>query len=188
MKKLVRFIGYLVLLLTIFLLIYSLLNKSVISIGASRVVLLYGLPAIFLASLFLDLFPQYFSAHSLIVIADLYNMTLFIVVLVILAGTFLASVIGFWLGKRFEEDIFEDLFGKKIYEKIDKGIDKHGKWYASVSAVSPLPYIPILFGAFNMKWKNFLLYGILPRLIGFVVTGVFVYYGHDFVVKFIGAI
>lgn len=134
----------------------------------------YGLFAIFVLSLFFDLFPQYLSAHALIVIAaGLARNNLFLVSIVVLGATFLASVLGFSIGRYLEESFFIDVFGKEKYKKIEKGMAKKGKWYVAISAVSPLPYIPILFGALDMRWKDFFLWGIIPRLLGIIATSIF---------------
>lgn len=173
-KFIVKAVSIAVVVLMFTLLIYSVANYDRVHALATQYILSYGLVAIFVLSLFFDLFPQYLSAHALILIAaGLSRNNLFIVSLVVLAATFLASLIGFAIGKYLEEEFFQELFGKENYKKIVKGMKKQGKWYVAISAVSPLPYIPILFGALNMAWKDFVIYGIIPRLFGFIVTSIF---------------
>ena len=187
MKRLVRAAGVFILVFTLFIFVYGLINYSSIQEIVGNYVLQYGLFAIFLISFLLDLFPQYLSAHILILIAPLYGMSVFLVLIVLLCGALSASLLGFWLGRRFEEDLFRDVFGKKIYVKIDKGVNEYGKWYAALSAVSPLPYIPILFGALDMEWKTFFLYGIIPRLLGFIGTAIATVLMGDYLSRFVRA-
>src|SRR3989338_5802032 len=181
-----RIFGWFLFVFMAFLLVFGIIEYQNIRTWVTDSVALYGFFAIFFISLFLDLFPQYLSAHMLIVIAKLANLNLSIVLFVTLAGTLLASILGFWLGRRFEENVFKDIFGKKVYKKIDNGINKYGKWYVTISAVSPLPYIPVLFGALDMKCKAFIIYGIIPRLLGFIATAVFAQYALLFILKFTG--
>jgi len=165
-------ISLLVLMFT--LLIFSIARYETVKGWSQQFILGYGLFAIFVLSLFFDLFPQYLSAHLLILIAaDLARNNLFLVSIVVLGATLLASIAGFSIGRYLEEKFFIDVFGKEIYAKIGAEMKDKGKWYAALSAVSPLPYIPILFGALNMKWKDFVIWGIIPRLLGFIATSIF---------------
>lgn len=173
-KLVIKGVSLSVIVLMFTLLIYSIANYAQVHKWATEYILSYGLVAIFVLSLFFDLFPQYLSAHALILIAaGLARSNLFIVSLVVLAATFLASILGFAIGKYLEEGFLEEVFGKENYRKIEKGMREKGKWYVAISAVSPLPYIPILFGALDMDWKEFFLWGIIPRMAGFVITSIF---------------
>jgi uncharacterized membrane protein YdjX (TVP38/TMEM64 family) len=173
-KDAMRVINIAIIVLIFTFLIYSIANYSQVHRWSTVFITSYGLFAIFVLSLFFDLFPQYLSAHALILIAaGLNRSNLFLVSLVVLGATFIASVLGFAIGKYMEEGFFEELFGKENYRKIEKGIRSKGKWYVAISAVSPLPYIPILFGAWDMDWKEFFIWGISVRLLGFIVTSIF---------------
>lgn len=185
-KRAINLIGFLIILFTLGLFIYSFVDYGFIKNLASQTLIYYGLPAIFLIVFFFDLFPQYLSGHYVLVIAAVLKMDMLNSLIIALVGAFLASVLGFWLGKKVEGSFFNDIFGRVMYKKMEKGITKYGRWYAAISAVSPLPYIPLLFGALDMKWKDFLIYGVIPRLLGFIVTALFSYYALSFVLKFSG--
>ena len=176
LKKVIGFIGLLLTVAIFAIAIFSLFNREFFRQNIEIGLLYYGLFGVLLFSFLLDLFPQSFSAHAVILIAAVLGMNMLNVVLVVIAGAFLASIFGFWLGRTVEEEFFEEIVGKKIYKKIEEYMEKWGKWYVTISAISPLPYIPIVFGALNMDWKKFFIYGIMPRALGFIVTGVFVYY------------
>jgi uncharacterized membrane protein YdjX (TVP38/TMEM64 family) len=177
MRKLGVFIKFFSAVLFVFMiaiLVYSVINYSQLKEISQNILLSYGLPAVFLLSLFLDIFPQYLSAHMLLIMAGVAGLNVWIIGLVVTLGTFLASIIGFWLGRFFEEDFFIYLFGEKNFRKIESGMNNNGKWYVAVSAISPLPYIPLIFAALGMSWKNFMIYGVIPRMIGFIATIIFV--------------
>lgn len=186
LRRIIRIFAWVVLALTLFFFVYGITNYSAIKDMSQSAVQNYGLPAMFLISFFLDLFPQFLSGHNLVLVAGILSFNPFSVIVVVLIATFLASVVGFWLGKNLEEDVFKEIFGKKIYNKIDKGMKKYGRWYSAVSAVTPLPYVPIIYWALDMEWKDFLLFGVIPRMVGFVVTAMFAYYALPFVLKFVG--
>lgn len=186
MKKVVKFFAWLFLFLTVFFFVYGIGHYSSIKELSTQALETYGIPAIFLISFFLDLFPQFLSGHNLVLVAGLLSFNPIVVIITVLVATFLASVVGFWIGKSFEEGVFREIFGKKVYKNIEKGMNKYGKWYAALSAVSPLPYVPILFGALDMEWPAFLIYGVIPRLLGFIITAIFAYFALPFVLKFFG--
>lgn len=177
MKKagvVIRGISILLFIFMIALLIYSIADYNRLKDLSRDLMISYGLPVIFLIALFLDIFPQYLSAHMLVVMAGIAKLNLLTTGTIITLGTFFASIIGFWFGRLLEEDFFVDIFGEKTFRKIEEGMNHNGKWYVAISAISPLPYIPIIFAALGMSWKNFLIYGVIPRILGFVVTIIFV--------------
>ena len=186
MKKVVKVFAWFIILLTLASLLYGVSNYESIKSLSQTAVKDYGVPAVFIISFLLDLFPQFLSGHNLVLVAGLLSMNPYKVVVAVLIATFLASVIGFWLGKKFGGEVFKEIFGKKNYKKIDKGMKKYGKWYTAISAISPLPYIPIIFGSLDMDWKDFMIYGVVPRMLGFLITAIFVYTALPLVLKFFG--
>jgi len=187
MRYLVKAIGIVLLIFVVGTLIFSIVEFGFFKSLAQESILYYGLPAAFIIAFFLDLFPQYLSAHYILIIVAINKMNLFSFSVVVIVATFLASVVGFWLGRKTEEDVFSDIFGENIYTKMRNGINKLGAWYVAVSAISPLPYIPILFGAMDMKWKSFMLWGVVPRVLGFIATAIFAHYALPVILKIFGA-
>lgn len=41
----------------------------------------------------------------------------------------------------------------------------------AVLALTPIPYFPILGGLFKMKVSDFIIYGIIPRILNFFILG-----------------
>jgi len=169
-----KIISVIFFILMIFLLLYSIFNYAGIRELSRNLMLNYGLGVVFLLAIFLDVFPQYLSVHMLLIMAGIANLNIWLVGSVVTVGTFFASIIGFWLGRLFEDNFFFEIFGEKNYRKIHEGMNRHGKWYVAISAISPLPYIPIIFAALGMSWKNFMIYGVFPRILGFIATIIFV--------------
>jgi len=172
--KVIKIISAILFIFMIGLLIYSIVNYNGIKELSRTLMISYGLPVVFLLALFFDIFPQYLSAHMLVLMAGIAGLNLATIGPIVTLGTFFASAIGFWIGRFLEEDFFIYLFGEKNFRKIEDGMNRNGKWYVAIAAVSPLPYIPIIFAALGMSWKNFLIYGVIPRIFGFVVTIIFV--------------
>ena len=185
MRRFVKIFSWALIALTILIFIYGIFNYFTLKSFLQEAVISYGLPAVFILVFFLDLFPQFLSGHNMILIAALLgDMNIYYVTFIVLIAAFFASVAGFWIGKKFEEGVFEDVFGEKVYEKIEDGMKKYGKWYVAISAVSPLPYIPLVFGGLDMDWKDFMIYGVIPRLLGFLVIAILVYHSLPFVLQY----
>jgi len=88
-------------------------------------------------------------------------------------GSAFGAVVGFSLGKKYGLKLSIGWLGEKKVKKIEHGINTYGKWIVGVAAFSPLPYISIVFGALDMSWRNFILYGMIPRAISFILLAIY---------------
>jgi len=172
-KQVIKAIGGVLtisILVIIFLVIF---NATLFKATIAQSIINWGLFAVAIYAFLLDLIPQNFSTHIVILLTYFLGINSLLSILVILISGALSSLFGFWLGKSVEKDFFEDIAGKNISKNVEKAMKKYGNWYVLVSAISPLPYIPILFGAFDMKWRNFIIWGLIPRILGFMVNALF---------------
>lgn len=48
---------------------------------------------------------------------------------------------------------------------------KKRKIIVPIAAISPLPYLPVLLGAMNFSKQNFIIYGLIPRALSFIIFG-----------------
>ncbi len=91
--------------------------------------------------------------------------TLFVII-----GSALGAVMGFFLGRRFGKQFAEQAFGEDRVKKTEKLLNSYGRWFVLVAAfTTPIPYVPIIFGALGMKTKNMMLFGFIPRAISYIV-------------------
>jgi len=178
MKYFYRIIAILMLIITIIALIAGIFYRGFVEEEISFEVEKYGLIAVFVIFFLIDFLPQYISPYVMMATGSFAGLEGYWLLPTILVGNFLGSMAGFWLGHRIHENIVQDVFGKKTYEKMHDGMNKWGRWYVTLSAITPFPYVPIIFGSLNLSYKNFLLFGIIPRacwitLIAFLLNGIF---------------
>jgi len=172
-KKVIKVGGYILTLSILILFFIGLFNTALFKETISETMANWGLFAVAFYTFILELIPQSISAHLIILLTGLLKINSPLSMIIILVSAAISSIFGFWLGRKIEKGFFEDLVGKKTFSKVKRAMTRYGSGYVLVSAISPLPYIPILFGAFNMKWRNFLIWGLIPRLVGFLITILF---------------
>ena len=173
--KALKIMSVITAILIIIIIIFSIVNYTLFKKDLSAQIIAYGLPAILLISFLLEALPQITSAHAILLSAILLGVNSYSATIFVTIGAIIASLLSFWLGKIIEIKLLKKLMDEKTIIKVKKQTEKHGKWYATASAISPLPYIPILFAALGMSWKNFLIYGLIPRIIGFIFMGLLLY-------------
>lgn len=127
----------------------------------------YGLIILFLSSGLLEGFPQYLSPQLLAFNAALLNFGFVETVLALYFGSVVGSIIGFEIGYRFKESVSRAFLREKNIKRLKEWIHRWGNLVVFITAISPLPYVPLFFGILHIKRKNFLLLGILPRIIYF---------------------
>lgn len=173
-KRLIARIGLFVAFLTLLVFVMSVSFREEIQSYIAGDVAQYGRAAVVLAAFLLELFPQYVSPHLIIVNAKILNLPLMQVIALSSAGAIAGSVLGFKIGKFYGPGVLQNFYEKKKLKKVNEKIEIYGRWFIAIAAVSPLPYLPAVFGAFELKWKTFILYGILPRIIGFTILGLII--------------
>ncbi|MBE5731172.1 MAG: TVP38/TMEM64 family protein [Clostridiales bacterium] len=83
-----------------------------------------------------------------------------------LLGTYIGSIICFWLGKGFGKKLVDWMIGKENSEKYAKMLNEKGKWVFVLMLL--FPFFPddtlcLVAGATAMSWKFFLLSMIFAR-------------------------
>ncbi len=165
-------ISILIIFIAIFVL--SIMYQENIKSLISKEILIYGIITIFLLSFLLDFIPQYITPHLLIIQSKILELPSMLTFSLIILGAILGSVVGFEIGKKYGRKIIKKIYSKKGYNLLQKRVKKYGKWVIALAAVSPIPYIPIIFGSLGVKKKTFSIYGLIPRIIGLVLFALFV--------------
>jgi len=135
----------------------------------------YGIPALFLVGIILESTPQFISPVVALATGILAGMNIYLAILVTVLGSIIGSLVGFFLGERYMLSAVELMVPKKDMNKLDYLMNKYGKIIIPITAITPLPYFPIFFGAMKMSWRNFIIYGMVPRAIGILAWGIFIY-------------
>jgi membrane protein YqaA with SNARE-associated domain len=171
-------IEILILALIIFIFVWGIVNYTFIEENISKQLEASGLIGIFIASFLLDLIPQYVSPHSVILTSKLFGFDFIKSFLLVIIGSSIGSILGYEIGyfSRNRSDLPKILFREKIVRKVHNTIHNGGKWIVTLAAISPIPYVPILLGVFGLNRKNFLIYGVIPRIIGYFIFGTLVYF------------
>ena len=178
MKHFYKILAVLLTLFMIIAIIASISYEDVFKTEISSQIARYGLVGILVVSFTIEFLPQYFSPHILLIGGLISGVNPLFVLIGILLGTFLGSMAGFGLGSKIGENAVKDFFGKKKYARVKNVMNSYGKWYLALAAVSPLPYVPMIVGSLNMSYRNFIIFGIIPRMIGlialaFLINGIF---------------
>mgnify|MGYP001599873369 CR=1 FL=1 len=177
LKRKIEIIGIIVSLIVIAISIVSLLFYGFYREKLTEGILTSGKILMFLSIIFLEFIPQMLSSHFPLIVSIISGINVFEAVIIAIFASLISTLLAFELGKKFGWKFVCSLFEPKKLIKITNFWNKYGKWFVFVSAFTPLPYFPLVFGALQMSRKNMWLFGILPRTISFAVLGYLVYLG-----------
>ncbi|MFC1755616.1 YqaA family protein [Thermoproteota archaeon] len=126
----------------------------------------YGLIAIFVIAFIVDLLMQPIGPEIPLIAGIVSGINPILVVIFTAIGSSLASMTGYWLGKRYGAYGFKKFYDEKIYTKWRKRYLKNGNLVLAIAALSPVPYVPVCWisGTFEMKRLHFLFFGIVSRI------------------------
>ncbi len=153
------------------LIIYGLTNLSFLDEEFSSLIYDYGVLALFVISILLDLVPQLISPVIALGTGIIAGINVHYAIFATVLGSMLGSIIGFILGKKYMFDVVDILVSEKSIARVTGLTNKYGKVVVPLAAISPLPYLPVLLGAMNFSKKNFFTYGIIPRILGIIIFG-----------------
>ena len=175
-KKLVHLLVWLLNILVIFLLIWSLINYKLLNQEVSQFVQVWGLLAIIFFVILLEGAPVFVGSG--LVVASVLAMNiinpwliLFLFLFFALVGNILYFYLGYFSGKR----IFK-YFKKKNVKKYEELFKKYGFTAMIITAVSPIPYLPTLAGIFRMTSPILITKVLVIRMIRHVVVFLFWFY------------
>ena len=91
-------------------------------------------------------------------------------------GSVIGSLAGFEVGLRYREKVLATFVSPRRREAMADLLERRGKWALLVTAVTPLPYIPVLFGTLPLSRTQFTLYAVIPRVLYFLYVTVFAFW------------
>jgi membrane protein DedA with SNARE-associated domain len=177
MQKKVQIIDILISLILIGFSIYSLLNYNSIKSSVVSSVGNYGLAGLFLIIVFLEFVPSVLNPVIATWTGIISGYNVYLVLSLSILASLLGSSLGFAAGKKYGFKYVYLLFEEKTFKKINSFWNKNSRWFVAVAAVTPVPYVPLIFGALKMSWKDFTIYGIIPRIFNFIIFGYLFYFG-----------
>jgi len=133
----------------------------------------YGLIAIFLVVVMLDMIVQPISPDVVVFGATLGGGDLLAVVLVCGLGSCVGGLFGYHLGKMLGSDRFAKSFGRRHLIKGQQLFKKYGILAVAVGGLSPVPYSAVCWiaGIYGMNLKPFVITCLLTRIPRFLVMG-----------------
>ena len=170
-RNFVKFVSVLIVLLMVALTVYSFLNRGILDDKVSSGISNYGLSALFVASLLLDLIPQLISPVVAMGAGIIIGMNIYVAIITTILGSAVGSLLGFFLGKKYLFDAVDVMSSKKSVKRLTYLTNRYGRVIVPLAAISPLPYLPVLLGAINFSKKNFLIYGLIPRALSIELFG-----------------
>jgi membrane protein DedA with SNARE-associated domain len=167
---------FVIVLALIGLAILSYSNQTLVKDIINTNILKFGFIGIFFANFFIELIPQYFHPIAILVPSLLIGLNAPLVMFVVAMGSFVGSVLGYEIGKKYGFGILVNFFDKKKIDKTVEFMNNHGRIAVFIAAISPVPYVPMIIGSLNMTRKNFTIFGLAPRVLSIFVVGYLVYF------------
>ncbi len=167
----VRILDWIIISVIILISIYAIIKYNYFQEELSHGVERYGVLGVFVFSFILESIPQFIHPFSSVIFASGIGINVFIATFFSLIGSFVGAVVAFEIGKRYGFRLVCPLFSEKTLVRTLKSLDKYGNVFILISAVSPFPYLPLIFGSLGIRRKYFWLYGILVRAISFIFLG-----------------
>ncbi|MEN7982272.1 MAG: VTT domain-containing protein [Nanoarchaeota archaeon] len=125
----------------------------------------YGYFAVFVFGFLADFLEQPIGPEVPASLALVFGLGFYKIFLFVLMGSYLGSILSFYIGKNFLSEDITNLCNKKYRKKYCKFFHKYGKLSLSIAAISPVPYVFFCWmaGAFNFKFFEFVIFGLIPR-------------------------
>lgn len=154
---------FVLLVLSLFLIV--LLNYDYLKDVISKDIETYGYPAVFIFSFLCDLLEQPISSEIPAAAGYLLGLNIFFVFFVSISASWSASLINFYFGRKVLSKKLVSYCSTEKHKKYCKLFYKYGNLAIFIAAVTPVPYVTFCWisGAFNMKLRNFFVFGLLGK-------------------------
>lgn len=159
------------------MIVLSLLGYNFFKQELTEEIITFGLFGLVIFIFLIEFIPQFIGPHIPIIFAISSGINVHLVIVFSVIATTLGSVAGFYIGERRGIFFMCVLFREKTLMKVFRFWSSYGHMFVLLSALIPLPYFPLVFGSLGMSRKDFIKFGIIPRVIGFVIIGYAFYFG-----------
>ncbi len=132
----------------------------------------YGYCSVFAMSFILDMLEQPIGPEVPASIALIVGLNFIYVFIFTVLGMVIASFVSYNVGKWLFHHHVMDMCSRKKHQSYCNLFENYGRISLFIASLTPVPYVFFcwLSGAFHMKIKDFILYGILPRIIRILVV------------------
>lgn len=173
----IKEIDIFILLIILAISIWGIVEYNFLNEGIAQEIQEYGLIALFFFTALLEFIPQIMHPFAGVILATGVGVSLTSATFIASIASVCGSILGFEVGKKYGFGFVCPLFKEKVLRKTLALWDKYGREFVLVSAITPLPFLPLIFGALGLKRKYMIIYGIVPRVIGYVILAWMYYYG-----------
>lgn len=184
MKEILKKKGVILIFLLVLLGVLSLVyfNLDYFNEIVTVYVIKYGLIGILVLSFFADLLEQPIGPEVPASLGVLFGLNLVLVLIFSIIGSYIGSLINYFIGKKYLSFEVKGAFEKRGYKKYHKLFYKYGGLVLALAAISPIPWVAFcwLAGSFKMNIKKFVLYGLIPRAFRILTIVLFVLYLSSF--------
>lgn len=170
-KKEIEIIEVLLAMIIIALCIISLISYNILKVKITAGVETYGLLGLFIVSSVIEFIPNFFHPILGLLVAVASGIKVYSAIISTILGSILGSILGFELGKAYGFKFICNIFDRITIQKLLDFKNKYGNFVMFLAAVTPLPYLPMVFGAVSASRKDFIVYGLLPRILSYIVIG-----------------
>jgi len=184
-RRTVKTFDLLIVLFVVIAGIYLVFHHDKIQGYATNDIQYYGFWALFIFTFLFEFLPQIISPDYSLLLAIGMGINIPLAVFVTIIASSIGSWLAFIIGYHYGFKIIAPFFEEKKLDKIVGFWNKRGKWFVLAAGTVPLPvpYIPVVFGALRMRKRDFIFWGIIPRAIGFIATGIVGYFWFENVMK-----
>jgi len=165
----IEIIGTIIPLILIVLFAMSIAYRNELSSFIGGKAKISGYIFIIIISAILELIPQLIAPTWIMINAAILELPLFMTTVYIIIGSTLGATLGYVLGRKYGIEFAIKMFGKKKISRAAKLFNSEGRWFVAIAALTPLPYLTIVFGALGMSPKNITLFGLIPRAISYII-------------------
>jgi len=177
LRKGIEIIDILIAMVLVLLAIVSLIYYVPLKAQISAQVETYGFIGLFFISAFMEFIPQYFNPVFPMIVLMAAGFNIHLAIVMTCFGSILGSFFGFEIGKKYGSNMVSSIFDDETLFKIDGFMKKYGNLFVTIAALTPVPYIPMVFGSLGQTRKDFIIWGIIPRVLGFIFLGYAVHLG-----------
>ena len=176
-KTKIKLVDVIAVMFFFFIILISLLGHSFLKQELTKEVIAFGIFGIFVLIFLFEFIPQFIGPHIPIIFGVSSGLNVHLVVVTAIIASIFGSLLGFHLGNKYGVRLMCALFKEKHLKKVLKFWHSYGNVFVFLSALIPLPYFPLVFGSLDMKKKDFIIYGLIVRIISFIIVGYAVYFG-----------
>ena len=171
MDKKYRTFNYLLLAFYIAVLVLFWFFSGYVKDQAGGLILKYGLWALLIISLVIEILPSVISPPSLLLLCKSLSISIPWAITFMTLGSLIGGLISFHIGRKAGTSVVNMFVKDKDIEKLQRTFNKYGRYALMIIAISPIPDYPIFFGSLGMSWKNYFIFGFFFRAAAFALMG-----------------